>query len=43
MIKSAKAQKRVQHFNEFIKKFPEYDADPEAVDEQIAEKIKIAE
>jgi hypothetical protein len=35
VIKSAKAQKRVQHFSEFIKKFPECDADPEAVKEKI--------
>ena len=39
IIESAKAQNRVQHFDEFIKKFPECDADPEAVYEQIIEKI----
>jgi hypothetical protein len=39
VIKSAKARKRVQHFSEFIKKFPECDADPEAVYEEIVEKI----
>ena len=39
LIESEKARKRVQHFNEFIKKFPQCDADPEAVYEQIAEKI----
>jgi len=39
LIKSEKARKRVQHFNEFIKKFPECNVDPEAVYEQIAEKI----
>jgi hypothetical protein len=39
LIKSEKARKRVQHFSEFIKKFPECDADPKAVYEQIVEKI----
>jgi hypothetical protein len=39
MIKSDKAQNRVQHFSEFIKKFLECDADPKAVYEQIVEKI----
>jgi len=39
LIKSEKARKRVQDFSEFIKKFPECDADPEAVYEQIVEKI----
>jgi len=39
LIRSKKARKRVQHFNEFIKKFPECDANPKAVYEQIAEKI----
>ena len=39
VIKSAKARKRVQHFSEFIKKFPECDADPEAVYKQITKKI----
>ena len=39
LIESEKVQKRVQHFNEFIKKFPECDADPEAVYEQVVEKI----
>jgi len=29
VIRSAKARKRVQHFSEFIKKFPECDPDPE--------------
>jgi len=37
LIKSEKARKRVQYFSEFIKKFPECDADPESVYEQIAE------
>ena len=44
LIKSAKAKKRVQHFSEFIKKFPECDADPEAVYNEIFnsnEKIKL--
>ena len=39
LIESEKARKRVQHFNEFIKKFPECDAKPEAVYKQIVEKI----
>lgn len=39
LIESERAQKRVQHFNEFIKKFPECEADPEVVYEQIVEKI----
>lgn len=39
LIESERARKRVQHFNEFIKKFPECDADPEAVYEQVVEKI----
>jgi len=39
LIKSERARKRVQHFNEFIKKFPDCNADPKAVYEQIAEKI----
>ena len=41
LIKSEQARKRVQYFNEFIKKFPECDADPEAVYQQIAEKIAV--
>jgi hypothetical protein len=39
LTRSAKARKRVQHFSEFIKKFPECDVDPKVVYEQIAEKI----
>ena len=39
LIKSDKARKRVKYFSEFIKKFPECDPDPEAVYEQITEKI----
>lgn len=39
LIESERVQKRVQHFNEFIKQFPECDADPEAVYEQVVEKI----
>jgi len=39
LIKDPKVRKRVQYFSEFIKKFPECDADPEAVYEQIPEKI----
>jgi hypothetical protein len=35
VIKSAKARNRVQHFSEFIKKFPECDADPRAVYEEV--------
>ena len=35
VIRSAKARKRVQHFSEFIKKFPECDADPETVFQEI--------
>jgi len=35
LIRSAEARKRVQYFSEFIKKFPECDADPEAVYEEI--------
>lgn len=34
-IKSAKARKIVQHFSEFIKKFPERDADAEAIYQEI--------
>lgn len=44
VIKSAKAQKRIQHFSEFIKKFPECDADSKSVYEEILnskEKIKL--
>ena len=43
-VKSAKAHKRVQHFSEFIKKFSECDADPEAVYEEtlkLAQLIKV--
>lgn len=39
VIESKRVQNRVKNFNEFIKKFPECDADPEAVYEQIVEKI----
>jgi len=39
VIKSDKARKRVQYFSEFLKKFPECDADPEGVYQQIVEKI----
>lgn len=35
VIKSAKVRKRVQHFSEFIKKFPECDVDPEAVYQEV--------
>ncbi len=44
VVKSAKARKRVQHFSEFIKKFPECNDNPEAVYEEIfnsKEKINI--
>ena len=37
VIRSAKARKRVQHFSEFIKKFPECDADPETIFQEIME------
>ena len=37
VIRSAKARKRVQHFSEFIKQFPECDADPETVFQEIME------
>ena len=37
VVRSAKAQKRVQDFSEFIKKFPECDADPDTVFEEIME------
>jgi hypothetical protein len=40
LIKSDKAQKCLQHFSEFIKKFPECDANPKALYEQIVEKIE---
>lgn len=41
LTRSDKARKRVQYFSEFIKKFPECDADPRAVYEQIVEKIAL--
>jgi hypothetical protein len=44
VIKSVKAQKRVQHFQEFIKKLPECDPDPESIYEEIignVEKISV--
>lgn len=37
LIQSGKAKKRVQYFSEFIKNFPECDADPEAIYEKIVE------
>jgi hypothetical protein len=37
VTRSGKALKRVQHFSEFIKKFPECDADPETVFQEIME------
>jgi hypothetical protein len=40
LIKNNKAQNRVQHFSEFIKKFPECDANPKTVYEHIVEKIE---
>ena len=40
IIRSAKARKRVQHFSEFIKKFPECNADPEAVYQEILGNVK---
>lgn len=39
MIESDKARKRVQHFNEFIKKFPECNPDPKLVYEEVVQKI----
>lgn len=40
LIRSTKAQNRVKHFSEFIKKFPEYEIIPEQViSEQIVRKI----
>jgi len=40
LIKNKKLAKQVQNFNEFIKKFPECNADIEPVYEHIVEKIK---
>ena len=37
VIRSANARKRVQHFSEFIKKFPECDAEPDSVFKEIIE------
>jgi hypothetical protein len=39
LVESERVRKRVQHFNEFIKKFPECDADQEAIYEQVVEKV----
>lgn len=39
LIKGAKAQKQVQYFSEFIKKFPECNPDPKAVYEEVVRKI----
>lgn len=39
LVESERAQKSVQYFNEFIKKFPECDSDPEAVYEQLIKKV----
>ena len=45
LIDSKKARRRVVHFNEFIKKFPECDVAPESVYQEVfgemAEKIKV--
>jgi hypothetical protein len=44
VIKSAKARKHIEHFSEFIKKFPECDTDPEAIYQEVignAQKISI--
>ena len=41
IIKSEKAGKRVQHFSEFIKKFPECGANPDDVYNEVVEKVKI--
>ena len=40
VIRSAKARKRVQYFSEFIKKFPECDADPEAIYKEVIGNIQ---
>ncbi len=39
IIRSKKARKHVQHFSEFIKKFPECDADSRSIYQRIVEKI----
>jgi len=38
-VENAKTRRRVQHFSEFIKKFPECDVDPELVYEEVVGKI----
>lgn len=43
LTKSTKTRKRVQYFSEFRKKFPECEANSEAVYEHITEKIALAE
>ena len=40
VIKNKKTRKRVQHFSEFIKKFPECDANPDAIYPEILENIR---
>lgn len=40
VIKSEKVRQRVQHFSEFIKKFPECDADSEAVYQKVIGNVK---
>lgn len=39
LLKSEKVKNRVKHFSDFIKKFPECDANSEAVYQQVVEKI----
>lgn len=39
LIESTKAGKRVQHFSEFIKKFPECNPDPKVVYDEVVRKI----
>jgi len=40
VIKSVNSRKRVQHFSEFIKKFPECDPNPEAIYREITGNIQ---
>ncbi len=40
IIRSKKARKHVQHFSEFIKKFPECNPDPTQVYQQIVDKLE---
>ena len=38
-VESPKIRKRLQHLSEFLKKFPEFEVDPEAVYQEMVEKI----